>query len=108
MSVEEKDDGGRASPKRAAIGARVVSVLSKDSAVQHVGTDMVQMFACPDFLSMDECDGLRSDEHTSEPQSLMRTSYALFCLKKNTNYNNTYHTSNKTSKKTNTTHISQY
>src|SRR3546814_9370713 len=26
--------------------------------------------------------GLRSEEHTSELQSLMRTSYALFCLKK--------------------------
>src|SRR3546814_3749139 len=24
----------------------------------------------------------RSEEHTSEPQSLMRTSYAVFCLKK--------------------------
>src|SRR3546814_4656367 len=31
----------------------------------------------------------RSEEHTSEPQSLMRTSYAVFCLKKNTNYSHT-------------------
>src|SRR3546814_5495318 len=28
---------------------------------------------------------LRSEEHTSELQSLMRTSYAVFCLEKNTN-----------------------
>src|SRR3546814_3976432 len=28
--------------------------------------------------------GDRSEEHTSELQSLMRTSYAVFCLKKNT------------------------
>src|SRR3546814_4556638 len=27
-------------------------------------------------------DGLRSEEHTSELQSLMRRSYAVFCLKK--------------------------
>src|SRR3546814_9868189 len=27
----------------------------------------------------------RSEEHTSELQSLMRNSYAVFCLKKNTN-----------------------
>src|SRR3546814_3928456 len=27
--------------------------------------------------------GIRSEEHTSELQSLMRTSYAVFCLKKN-------------------------
>src|SRR3546814_2881489 len=28
----------------------------------------------------------RSEEHTSELQSLMRTSYAVFCLKKKNNY----------------------
>src|SRR3546814_6605116 len=31
------------------------------------------------------CHG-RSEEHTSELQSLMRISYAVFCLKKKTNY----------------------
>src|SRR3546814_8956273 len=30
----------------------------------------------------DECDEPRSEEHTSELQSLMRISYAVFCLKK--------------------------
>src|SRR3546814_4551321 len=30
----------------------------------------------------------RSEEHTSELQSLMRTSYAVFCLKKNKTVNN--------------------
>src|SRR3546814_2898079 len=30
-------------------------------------------------------DGVRSEEHTSELQSLMRISYAVFCLKKKTN-----------------------
>src|SRR3546814_5572818 len=29
---------------------------------------------------------LRSEEHTSELQSLMRTSYAVFCLKKKNTY----------------------
>src|SRR3546814_10204028 len=29
----------------------------------------------------------RSEEHTSELQSLMRNSYAVFCLKQKTNYN---------------------
>src|SRR3546814_8685623 len=32
----------------------------------------------------------RSEEHTSELQSLMRISYAVFCLKNKTNYSNTY------------------
>src|SRR3546814_1910860 len=31
----------------------------------------------------------RSEEHTSELQSLMRISYAVFCLKKNNNQQNT-------------------
>src|SRR3546814_4593404 len=31
----------------------------------------------------------RSEEHTSELQSLMRISYAVFCLKKNKNYEHT-------------------
>src|SRR3546814_6622198 len=32
--------------------------------------------------------GLRSEEHTSELQSLMRISYAVFCLKKKTTHTN--------------------
>src|SRR3546814_5255064 len=34
----------------------------------------------------------RSAEHTSELQSLMRISYAVFCLKKNNHIPNTTHT----------------
>src|SRR3546814_1823373 len=33
-------------------------------------------------IPMDTLDDLRSEEHTSELQSLMRISYAVFCLKK--------------------------
>src|SRR3546814_9119109 len=37
----------------------------------------------------------RSEEHTSELQSLMRISYAVFCLKKKTKYKQNYqHTPN--------------
>src|SRR3546814_6653338 len=36
----------------------------------------------------------RSDEHTSELQSLMRISYAVFCLKKKTKNTPTYNTHN--------------
>src|SRR3546814_5685824 len=34
-------------------------------------------------------EGGRSEEHTSELQSLMRISYAVFCLKKKKSYTNT-------------------
>src|SRR3546814_9100743 len=35
---------------------------------------------------------IRSEEHTSELQSLMRISYAVFCLQKNNNTNSNTHT----------------
>src|SRR3546814_7363908 len=38
----------------------------------------------------------RSEEHTSELQSLMRISYAVFCLKKKKLHNNTTHHSTQT------------
>src|SRR3546814_10028883 len=55
----------------------------------------------------------RSEEHTSELQSLMRISYAVFCLKKknqktNKNHNQLQHTKNKHnehSQKTKNEHI---
>src|SRR3546814_7772009 len=34
----------------------------------------------------------RSEEHTSELQSIMRSSYAVFCLKKKTHHKGTYDT----------------
>src|SRR3546814_9810213 len=40
--------------------------------------------------------GLRSEEHTSELQSLMRNSYAVFCLKKKTTKHTTYTSTTKT------------
>src|SRR3546814_1941902 len=41
----------------------------------------------PRFALVDMVAG-RSEEHTSELQSLMRISYAVFCLKKKNNTNN--------------------
>src|SRR3546814_3880263 len=37
----------------------------------------------------------RSEEHTSELQSLMRISYAVFCLKQKTHTTDTHHTSTR-------------
>src|SRR3546814_1842134 len=44
----------------------------------------------------------RSEEHTSEPQSLMRISYAVFCLKKKTRRK---HIDTETSKRKDIEHI---
>src|SRR3546814_6865082 len=38
----------------------------------------------------------RSEEHTSELQSLMRISYAVFCLKKKTKYLKSYNQNSRT------------
>src|SRR3546814_4952712 len=38
------------------------------------------------YLDATNKEGSRSEEHTSELQSLMRISYAVFCLKKKTHY----------------------
>src|SRR3546814_7907935 len=39
-----------------------------------------------DLLPIVQAGARRSEEHTSELQSLMRISYAVFCLKKKKNY----------------------
>src|SRR3546814_5956202 len=49
------------------------------------------------------CQTRRSEEHTSELQSLMRISYAVFCLKKKNKKRNKYTTS--TTKKNNISKI---
>src|SRR3546814_10464976 len=67
-----------------AIGVRYTHVL-KDDAV-HSSRAAAQDQRCLALASSAvEDDGswlLRSEEHTSELQSLMRISYAVFCLKK--------------------------
>src|SRR3546814_5262672 len=47
---------------------------------------------------------MRSEEHTSELQSLMRTSYAVFCLNKKTHQHNHTHHNHKRQHHTSTTY----
>src|SRR3546814_1641421 len=51
-------------------------LLSLHREVNRLFDDVFRGFGVPAFA------GLRSEEHTSELQSLMRISYAVFCLKK--------------------------
>src|SRR3546814_1754950 len=46
----------------------------------------------------------RSEEHTSELQSLMRISYAVFCLKKKTPKNTTLHRTKSNNRPTTSIH----
>src|SRR3546814_3084968 len=65
--------------------------LSGNPVAMAAGLAMLELIQAPGFHADIErctnvlCDGLeaaRSEEHTSELQSLMRISYAVFCLKK--------------------------
>src|SRR3546814_6626184 len=53
--------------------------------IGHVMREMVARGETP-FLHSYADNAGRSEEHTSEPQSLLRTSYADFCLHKKTPY----------------------
>src|SRR3546814_1000760 len=69
--VIERDRGG-------ALGARGTS---HRALARHLLLARVERVA---QAIADEVDAQRSEEHTSELQSLMRISYAVFCLKKKT------------------------
>src|SRR3546814_5454380 len=50
------------------------------------GRGVIGFAAAPDAAA--QIDAWRSEEHTSELQSLMRISYAVFCLKKKNTHTN--------------------
>src|SRR3546814_4693284 len=72
-------------------GARV----RRDGGVQD-DLDRSRSAASDHRPRLEAASGQRSEEHTSELQSLMRISYAVFCLKKkhNTIHQLTYHSPN--------------
>src|SRR3546814_5624472 len=47
-----------------------------------IGADAALRDRARDFIHLEQFGNERSEEHTSELQSLMRISYAVFCLKK--------------------------
>src|SRR3546814_10048994 len=51
--------------------------------LERVGLEFA-VHGMPSWMRRSLCTGSRSEEHTSELQSLMRISYAVFCLKKTT------------------------
>src|SRR3546814_3481666 len=51
------------------------------------GNDREPRAQQPHMVELFAREGVRSEEHTSELQSLMRISYAVFCLKKKTDTN---------------------
>src|SRR3546814_5611572 len=66
--------------RRATLAGRTIGKIRHPQLIGTVGLELA-------------IDMVRSEEHTSELQSLMRISYAVFCLKKKTKttYNHTNH-----------------
>src|SRR3546814_7365985 len=70
---------------------RLGAGLGCPAEARHVGMRRALRRQQGDRLTF-RVDGFRSEEHTSELQSLMRISYAVFCLKKKTTIIYTRHT----------------
>src|SRR3546814_4001387 len=66
--------------------------ISRESAHQIAKASVIQL------LKHGTCHAPRSEEHTSELQSLMRISYAVFCLKKKKHTYQSHRTANGISK----------
>src|SRR3546814_2731517 len=89
-----EDEGGRDARPRAGIGLahhrsgriarRIETRDDRPVLAQRAGIFVGQYAAEGADIAGKELDRIeRSEEHTSELQSLMRNSYAVFCLKKN-------------------------
>src|SRR3546814_9822537 len=78
-------------PGCAVVEAEIDGVLHEYSAIEGVQEDVIEILLNLKGLAvkLHGRDEVRSEEHTSELQSLMRISYAVFCLKKK-HYTNTH------------------
>src|SRR3546814_3540101 len=85
------------------LGRPMVEIVKLRSRLRYAETSAWQRAAATAFLGSTP-DATRSEEHTSELQSLMRISYAVFCLKKKQRRNrNKTHTTHQTHTKYRTT-----
>src|SRR3546814_10654690 len=67
---------------------RIETLSAGLAELEHVEREITQRQAALDAAKSRQREQLaRSDEHTSEPQQIMRISYAVFCLKEY-NYKN--------------------
>src|SRR3546814_6891824 len=63
-------------------GRAALAILERGDPVDLLFSDVVMPGAIGGVQLANAARALRSEEHTSELQSLMRISYAVFCLKK--------------------------
>src|SRR3546814_5370029 len=83
LALDERHPPAR-SARMLVSSAAPVLVTPRDNLAQ-VEAILAELAQPPRVLIYEELHTRRSEEHTSELQSLMRTSYAVFCLKKKNN-----------------------
>src|SRR3546814_4353696 len=68
-------------------GVPVIALVGNDASWGQIARDQIPVLGddVATTLSAARYEAARSEEHTSELQSLMRISYAVFCLKKKKN-----------------------
>src|SRR3546814_6185453 len=71
----------RAEPDTKTAGTHITLLLRRSNAERPGGDGALGLHPGKDATLGLSCSRLRSEEHTSELQSLMRISYAVFCLK---------------------------
>src|SRR3546814_5254474 len=88
----ERSDAVRSSRRASSLAAEVMNTRGEVRRWsfperRDVGAAAPDRSNCPfDITSVRSSRSRRSEEHTSELQSLMRISYAVFCLKKKKTY----------------------
>src|SRR3546814_2075029 len=81
-------------PASAGIGDATCVIVERRRRLPAQFLDVAPQVFAPKMLPCRDAAAHRSEEHTSELQSLMRISYAVFCLKKkNINQHRNTHTS---------------
>src|SRR3546814_5755713 len=85
-----RSGGGEAEPARAAGDEGGLACNVGHSAKSFSRVRVIRYCARP-AAAAKGISAIRSEEHTSELQSLMRISYAVFCLKKKKNKTTTQH-----------------
>src|SRR3546814_9436759 len=81
VMLSDQDAAKRGDPRLLGVDNRLVIPAGKVVKALITADDVIHSWAVPSFwVKMD-----RSEEHTSELQSLMRISYAVFCLTKKQN-----------------------
>src|SRR3546814_7818800 len=83
----QRQQQGNADLRHKPSGSRLGKTVFRQHSLSCGRGYEVQEVLCPGIaaFALDQCDRIqhrRSEEHTSELQSLMRISYAVFCLKK--------------------------